>query len=127
MSKSILISIFFLGIFTWSLQAQNKHKMIVNGLIVEKEFINKAGKSSGFKELYFRLSERDYFIKFCASAVSKEALNAYLETRAQQNPEKGKNIRLKIEILEGAWDICDELIQVQSRIGQYIIIKKIIR
>lgn len=100
--------------------------MITNGLVVEKEFINKVGQTSGVKELYFRLSVQDYFIKFCESKVSKQELLAYLKRDTTQSVLGDKAISLEIEILNGSWDICDYSQRVQSRMGKYIIIHRIV-
>lgn len=126
MIKYIFILI-FLGIISLSCKAQNKNKMITSGLIVEKEFVNKIGKSAGFKEMYFRLSVQDYFIKFCESKVSKEELKEYLEKHSTQSILGDKSITLEVEVVEGAWDICDYSERVQSRIGKYVIIHRIVK
>ena len=47
--------------------------------LVEKPFINKAGKESGRMELYMRCSVADYFIKLCESEVSEKELRKYLD------------------------------------------------
>lgn len=126
MLKNILITI-LLGIIILPCKAQTKNKMVTSGLIVEKAFINKMGKATGSKDLYFRLSTQDYFIKFCSSKVSKEDLKEHLEKNEKQNLLGDKVLTLEIEILDGAWDICDYSQQVQSRMGKYVIIHRIVK
>lgn len=89
---------------------------IYNCQLIEKEFVNKGGKMPGFKELYLRCSVQDYFIKFCESNVTKKDLEPYIN----------KGISVEVEVKDGMWDHCSEnLAEVQSRMGPYIIIKKI--
>lgn len=89
---------------------------IYNCELIEKEFVNKGGKISGFKELYLRCSVQDYFIKLCASSVTKKDLEPFLN----------KGISVEVEVRDGMWDHCsDNLAEVQSRVGPYIIIKSI--
>lgn len=89
---------------------------IYNCQLIEKEFVNKGGKMPGFKELYLRCSVQDYFIKFCESNVTKKDLEPYIN----------KGISVAVEVKDGMWDHCSEnLAEVQSRMGPYIIIKKI--
>ena len=86
--------------------------------LVEKEYVNRMGKSSGLKELYLRCSIQDYFIKICESDVIKDALIPYLN----------KGIKVKVTILDGDWDICpNEEHELQSRVGKYVIIHEIIK
>lgn len=85
--------------------------------LIEKEFENKIGKSGGFKELYLRCSVQDYFIKICESKVTSEQLKKHLNS----------GIKVEMQIKDGSWDICEyTLEQQQSRIGQYVVITKII-
>ena len=86
--------------------------------VVEKGFINKGGKTTGHMELYLRCSIQDYFIKFCESEVNKRDVAKYLNA----------GITVDMEIREGEWDSCpDEEFPVQSRVGFYAVIKKIIK
>lgn len=96
-----------------------KHQTL-NGQIVKKEFINKAGKGSGFYEYYLRCSIQDYFIKFCESDITKKDIDAL-------NLGEFDGISVEAEILDGTWDICPEDPQeMQSRIGKYVVIYKIL-
>lgn len=86
-------------------------------ILVEKNFINKAGKMGDFTELYLQCSVQDYFIKICESDVSLDELKEYLN----------QGITVDMEIREGMWDHCsDNLAYSQSRMGTYVVIKKII-
>ena len=86
--------------------------------LIEKEFINKGGKVTEYKELYLRCSIQDYFIKICESNVDAKTLRKYLN----------KSISVEMEIRDdGMWDICtDDPAYAQSRIGTYVVIKKIV-
>jgi len=83
--------------------------------VVEKAFVNKDGKSSGFKELYLRCSIQDYYIKFCESKVSLDKMKKYID----------KGLTVTFEVKEGEWDICEGDPEIQSRIGTYVIVLKI--
>ena len=86
--------------------------------LIEKEFINKGGKVTQYKELYLRCSIQDYFIKICAGNVTAEELRPYINN----------GIEVEMEIKEGMWDHCnDNLAYAQSRIGTYVVINKIIK
>lgn len=85
--------------------------------LIEKEFVNKIGNPSGVKELYLRCSVQDYFIKICESKVTSEELKKHLNS----------GIKVEIEIKNGRWDICEYTLErQQSRIGEYVVITKII-
>jgi len=85
--------------------------------LIEKEFVNKIGKTNGVKELYLRCSIQDYFIKICESDITVNQLKPYLN----------KGVEVEIEIKDGFYDQCESSLRsVQSRIGTYVIIKKII-
>jgi hypothetical protein len=85
--------------------------------VVEKSFLGKSRKSTGRKELYLRCSIQDYFIKFSESAVSKEDVLPYLN----------RVITVKMTVEIGEWDSCaNDLHDMQSRVGNYVVIHKII-
>lgn len=85
--------------------------------LVEKEFINKGGKITSYKELYLRCSIQDYFIKICEGEVTAEELKKYID----------KGITVDMEIKDGMWDHCsDDPAYAQSRMGTYVVIHKII-
>lgn len=95
-----------------------KHEVTtISGQIVEKEFMKKNNKPAGFSELYLRASIQDYYIKFCESKVSKEELEKYID----------KGITVKVELIEGEWDICpDDPQEMQSRMGMYAAVLEIV-
>lgn len=87
-------------------------------VLIEKNFVNKGGKISEYKELYLQCSIQDYFIKLCESKVTLKDLKPYINT----------GIKVKMEIKEGMWDHCNEdPAYAQSRIGNYVIIKEIVK
>ena len=87
-------------------------------LLIEKDFTNKGGKVTEYKELYLRCSVQDYFIKICESNVSLEDLKPYI----------GKGITVDMEVKMGMWDHCNENPAYdQSRTGPYAVIKSIVK
>lgn len=124
MTKKILIYLFPLLFACASATTQETTKFHEKKLgepntcqLIEKEFVNKGGKITEYKELYLRCSIQDYFIKLCESKVTKKELEKYLN----------KGITIEMEIKEGMWDHCnDNPAYAQSRVGNYVIIKKII-
>ena len=85
-------------------------------LLIEKEFVNKKMKASGYKEYYLRCSVQDYFIKFCESSVTKKTLEPLLN----------QGIGVDMEIFQGEWDSCpSDSFPVQSRTGYYAVIKNV--
>ena len=86
--------------------------------LIEKEFTHKGGKLTEYKELHLRCSIQDYFIKTCEGNVTEEELRFYLN----------KGIEVEIEIREGYLDHCEaNPAYAQSRTGNYVVIKKIIK
>lgn len=104
-------------------------KEIISGLIVKKAFVNKIGKTGGFKEFYFRASIQDYFIKFCESKISKTEIENYINKNYKNDILDDSPITLEVKIIKnGLWDICEGDIQEQqSRVGNYMIIYRIIK
>lgn len=91
--------------------------------IIEKPFVKKNGVPTGYSEYYLQRSIQDYFVKFCESSVTKKELEEALIK------QQGliKTLKLEIEIKSGEWDICkDDPSEMQSRIGEYAVIYKII-
>ena len=103
-------------------QKSGENRVIITAEIVEKSFVNKAGKVSDKKEFYVRRSIQDYFIKFCESKVSADAL------RTAWEKETGfiKTLRMEVEFRKGNWDDCgEEEFEVQSRVGEYLVLHKL--
>ena len=98
------------------LQMSDAKPNIYNCQLIEKEFVNKGGKITTFKELYLRCSVQDYFIKLCESNLTRDELEPYIN----------KGISVEVEIKDGLWDHCSENVaEVQSRMGTYVVIKSI--
>jgi hypothetical protein len=104
--------------------------MVLHCQLVEKEFYKKNGKPAGFTELYLRASVQDYFIKLCESNVTKEDFAPYLHKDTDNKEELDlripKGISVQVILSEGEWDICAGDPEMQSRIGMYAAVLKIL-
>ncbi|MGE0561087.1 MAG: hypothetical protein AB7O47_04680 [Flavobacteriales bacterium] len=99
-------------------RVKNPNTEYISCVLVEKEFINKGGKVTEYKELYLQCSVQDYFIKICESNVTIEDLKPYINS----------GIKVKMEIKDGMWDHCsDDPAYAQSRMGTYVIITEIVK
>ncbi len=107
-----------------TIEKTTSETMIITAPLVKKAFVNKGGKTGDFQEWYVRLSTDDYFIKFCESKVSRAELEKEIEPQAD---EMIISLSMEIEIREGEWDICDETEMMQSRVGEYAVIHRIIK
>ena len=96
-------------------------KYILSAPVIVKDFVKKNGEVTRQKEIYIQRSSQDYYIKFCESKVSREDLDNHLSTM-----EEIKVATLEVEFIDGSWDICDGNLEQQSRIGEYVIIHRII-
>ena len=92
-----------------------------SGQVVSKTTETKGSKNPNQGDLYFRLSTGDYFIKFCESDIPFDQIEPFIQKEFEI-----KIVSLDIEFKEGEWDNCKEPGYVQSRIGPYVIIKKIL-
>tara|TARA_Y100000385_G_scaffold31239_1_gene29463 strand:+ start:1257 stop:1658 length:402 start_codon:yes stop_codon:yes gene_type:complete len=92
-----------------------------SGQVVSKTTETKGSKNPNQENYYFRLSTGDYFIKFCESDVTFNQIEPFI-----QNEFEIKSVTLEIKFKEGEWDNCKEVGYVQSRIGPYVVIKKIL-
>lgn len=97
------------------------NRYILNAIIVKKQGYNKAGKALEQQDYYIRMSVQDYFIKFCESNINKATLEKALEPQADAFQTI---IKLEISYEDGLWDACDNH-EVQSRIGPYVVIHRI--
>lgn len=97
-------------------------KYIVAAPIVSKSFVKKNGQPTGHSELYLQRSIQDYYIKFCESSVTRKELENYLDSL----DELIKVAQLEVEFRDGYWDICDDNYMQQSRVGEYVVIHRII-
>lgn len=87
----------------------------MEGTIEKKQFYNKANrKIEGVYDLFFVMGKERLFIKTRSHTVSRDQLEPYI----------GKKIKVEASILEGMWDADDP--NIQSRIGRYISIFKIL-
>jgi len=103
--------------------SSGKRKYIISVPVVTKNFVKKNGDTTEHKELYIRRSIQDYYIKFCESKISSEDLENHLATIDREI----KVVTLEVEFLDGHWDICDGNFEQQSRIGEYVIIYRIVK
>lgn len=100
------------------------------GYIIEKTFVNKAGRSLGFSDYFFEFTEPNqaekhtYFIKFGAGKVTRQELITHLLQNQPQNKQTAMTICLDIEIHEGLWDTDNP--NMQSRVGKYVSVDKIL-
>lgn len=97
-------------------------KYIISAPIVHKPFIKKNGQPTNHGEWYIRRSVQDYFIKFCESAITQEELTNALA----QIDSPIKVLNLEVEFCDGEWDICDGNFGQQSRIGEYVVVHRIV-
>ena len=101
---------------------KNEKLDTISAPVVKKAFINKGGKASGGSDYYVQRSIQDYFIKFCESKVSRTALEQELAKQSGMI----KTIKMIVSIREGEWDRCPGQGEVQSRIGNYMVIHEIL-
>lgn len=96
---------------------------VISAPIVKKAFVKKNGEVTDYEEYYIQRSIKDYFIKFCESNVTREEF----EQRLNASDALIQTLKMKVEFIsDGAWDQCDEEYEVQSRMGDYVIILEII-
>ena len=96
---------------------------IISAPIVKKNFVKKNNEVTDHEEYFVRRSIQDYFVKFCESNVDRVELQDYLDHLGDDL----KVATLEVEIRNGNWDICDDNLEQQSRIGEYMIIHRIIK
>ncbi|MCE5211355.1 MAG: hypothetical protein LLG40_07360 [Deltaproteobacteria bacterium] len=88
---------------------------IYDGKVVSETFINKVGKENPkIIDLYFETGGKRYFIKFLDGSVSRNEMVQYL----------GKNVRIQGNVKYGLWDTDNP--NDQSRVGNYVVIQKIV-
>ena len=82
--------------------------------IIAKTFVNKGGKvHPEIVEYYLEFDGKQHWIKFSASKVSVAAVKALV----------GQSIYFDGRIEDGLWDTDDQ--NVQSRVGTYLVIKRL--
>lgn len=88
---------------------------IIKGKVLEVPFVNKGGRLiEGVESLFLEVGTQQYFIKIQAGKVSRPALKKLV----------GQEIKLEGKIANGLWDSNDPT--VQSRVGEYVVIFKIL-
>ena len=100
----------------------NQGTYIITVPIVLKNFMKKNGAITNQGEWYLRRSIQDYYIKFCESAVDRMALEQHLEGLSGMI----KAPTLEVEFREGYWDLCDPAEMHQSRVGDYVVVHRIV-
>lgn len=96
---------------------------IISVPVVAKPFYKKNNVKTDFNEYYLQRSIQDYFIKFCEGNVSREDL----ETALSQIEGEIKVLKLEVAFKKGLWDVCDGNLEQQSRVGDYVILLKIMK
>ncbi|HBS85857.1 MAG: hypothetical protein A2W91_09120 [Bacteroidetes bacterium GWF2_38_335] len=88
----------------------------LTGTIIKEVFTDKGGREHPeIYDLYLKTKKETIFIKFSDSKVTRAEIEKFLD----------KEVTLEVKITEtGSWDSDDP--EVQSRIGKYIAIKKIL-
>jgi hypothetical protein len=94
---------------------ENSENVIkVNGKIIKQNFTNKIGKENPeIWDLYLVYNDTIFFIKHSENSVKREELVNFID----------KNIECTVEKSFGLWDTDDP--EVQSRVGNYVIIYEI--
>ena len=95
---------------------------IITAPIVYKSAMSKRNVDMEFKDVYIQRSIQDYYIKFCESMISR----AELEEHMNKISGDIKALTLEVQFREGEWDICEGDPMMQSRIGQYVIIYRVV-
>ena len=116
----ILTLIFF--IFFTNISFSQNSTVIISAPIVQKDFFKKNNVKTEHLEYYVERSIQDYFIKFCESGITAKELQEHLDVIGSEI----KILTMEVEIREGNWDICHDNTNQQSRIGEYIVIHRVI-
>jgi len=101
----------------------SKNRIEIVAPVVTRPLTNKKGVKTAIIEYYVQRSIKDYFVKFCESEVTQ----AQIEDALESSTGLVKTVRLEVEIKDGLWDDCnDESEQVQSRMGEYMVVYKVL-
>lgn len=100
----------------------NEHQEL-EGKIIKSVQVNKAGRKLKTYDLFFRTGKEQYYIKSREQTVSRKELESLLKENKDGSYESG-TVRVHGEIKNGLWDTDDP--KVQSRVGKYILIYKIV-
>ncbi len=87
----------------------------MTGQFVLVPFHNKIGRPiEGVKDWFFETKNKRLFIKDLAAGITDENLKQL----------KGKTVKIRAQLQEGLWDTDDP--NVQSRIGEYLVVFEIL-
>lgn len=120
-TKIQLISVLLFLLTTLICTAQESTQ-IISAPIVQKNFFKKNNVATEHLEYYVERSIQDYFIKFCESGITAKELQKHLASLDSEI----EVLTMEVELREGNWDICHDNENQQSRIGEYIVIHRII-
>jgi hypothetical protein len=116
---TIALAWFTLTVFAQdATQTIKQDTLIMTGIIHKRPFVDKMDQEHyDVMDYWFKTDEEDYFIKLSESEINSGSLNKYID----------KTARLKYIVKYGEWDSTGkELIPVQSRVGKYIVVFKLI-
>lgn len=85
------------------------------GKLIEVPFVNKAGRViPNMGDLFLKIGEEEYFIKFMEGKVLRVDLEKYLN----------QSIKVKGYLSSGLWDTDNP--EMQSRFGDYMVVLEIL-
>lgn len=88
----------------------------ITGKVIEVPFVNKVGcRIVGLESLFLETSDKRYYIKFRAGTIPRKDLESLI----------GETINVEGTTHFGTWDSDDP--KVQSRVGDYIVIAKLLK
>ncbi len=91
------------------------NKKEVKAEVVQEQFTNKGGRDiDGVYDYFLKYENKKMFIKFMDSDITFEQIEPFI----------GKKATFEISERQGLWDTNDP--EVQSRVGEYVVIWKII-
>ncbi|MES2838466.1 MAG: hypothetical protein V4667_13140 [Bacteroidota bacterium] len=94
----------------------NIDTLFMDGVLVKKQFVNKAGRQiNEVFDLYLVNENIETFVKISGGNYKTKDLEKYL----------GKQMLYAVEMRDGNWDTQDGNHEMQSRIGKYCVILKI--
>jgi hypothetical protein len=95
----------------------NEDTLTWKATVVKVPFINKRGKEvEGMSDLYLQKDGKKYFIKFMGGKVLRKDVENYLE----------KEITVELSLQKGNLDTNDGNNYQQSRVGEYVLLYKIV-
>jgi len=91
--------------------------------IVSKPYDGTQADLKSHTEYYLRRSIQDYFIKFCESSIEQSDIEQFLKSKEN---DLIKIITVEVEFKNGLFDECKNNSQIESRIGDYVVLKRIL-